>query len=152
MKKNRRLEKSHFHDSLANSNDFDRFTKSEEASPLQDKASLTSSIQLLLYLIPVVGFFPSLWTLYTRQGNREQLTASRLSITLALTWIVGYFFLGTGAETSEFFTLRLLILNGFLTSGYFLASIWLILNALRGRNQRIPGFSRFAERFLGKYL
>lgn len=142
MKKNRRLDKPQFNRSFVDGDDFETFTP---------------SIQLLLYLIPVVGFFPSLWTLYTRQGNREQLTASRLSITLALTWFVGYMSLGTGAlgtgaETSEFFTLRLLILNGFLTSGYFLASIWLISNALRGRNRRIPGFSRFAERFLGKYL
>jgi hypothetical protein len=137
MKKNRRLEKLQFNRSFADSDDFE---------------GSTPSIQLLLYLIPVVGFFPSLWTLYTRQGNREQLIASRLSITLALTWIVGYISLGTGAETSEFFTLRLLILNSFLTSGYFLASIWLVSNALRGRNKKIPGFSRFAERFLGKYL
>jgi hypothetical protein len=41
-------------------------------------------IQLILYLIPIIGFFPSLWTLYRRQGGREQLAISRLSITLAL--------------------------------------------------------------------
>jgi hypothetical protein len=142
MKKNRRLEKSKFNRSFADSDDFEGYTP---------------SIQLLLYLIPVVGFFPSLWTLYTRQGNREQLIASRLSITLVMAWFIGYMSLGTGAlgtgaETSEFFTLRLLILNSFLTSGYFLASIWLVSNALRGRNKKIPGFSHFAERFLGKYL
>jgi hypothetical protein len=149
MKKNRRFKKNQFNNFFSDVSDFDQ---EEALSRRRGEISVTPSIQLLLYLIPVVGFFPSLWTLYTRQGSREQLTASRLSITLALTWMVGYFFLGTGAETSEFFTLRLLILNGFLTSGYFLASIWLILNALRGRNQRIPGFSRFAERFLGKHL
>ncbi|MHC5731510.1 MAG: hypothetical protein ACYTXY_46995, partial [Nostoc sp.] len=75
--------------------------------------------QLLLYLIPIIGFFPSLWTLYRGQGSREQLAVSRLSITLALSWVLGYFLLATGAATSEFLTLRLLILNSFLTSGYF---------------------------------
>lgn len=112
----------------------------------------TSTLQLILYMIPVVGFFPSLWTLYTRQGTREQLMTSRLSITLALAWILGYLMLATGAEqTSDFLTLRLQILNTFLTSGYFLVSVWLILNAVRGKKQRLPGFSRFAERVIRKY-
>jgi hypothetical protein len=112
----------------------------------------TSILQLILYLIPIVGFFPSLWTLYTRQGTREQLMVSRLSITLALTWILGYLMLATGAEqTSDLLTLRLQILNTFLTSGYFVVSVWLILNAVRGKKQRLPGFSRFAERVLRRY-
>jgi uncharacterized membrane protein len=112
----------------------------------------TSVLQLILYLIPIVGFFPSLWTLYTRQGTREQLMVSRLSITLALTWILGYLMLATGAEqTSDLLTLRLQILNTFLTSGYFVVSVWLILNAVRGKKQRLPGFSRFAERVLRRY-
>jgi hypothetical protein len=112
----------------------------------------TPRTQLLVYLIPVIGFFPSLWTLYRRQGSREQLSTSRLSITLAFTWFLGYLLLATGAETSDFFALRLLILNSFLTSGYFLVSIWLIYRLIQGKSKRLPGFSRFAERVLGKYL
>lgn len=114
--------------------------------------SATPKTQLLVYLIPVIGFFPSLWTLYRRQGSREQLSTSRLSITLAFTWFLGYLLLATGAETSDFFALRLLILNSFLTSGYFLVSIWLIYRLIQGKSKRLPGFSRFAERVLGKYL
>lgn len=114
--------------------------------------SATPKTQLLIYLIPVIGVFPSLWTLYRRQGSREQLAASRLSISLAFTWFLGYLLLATGAETSDFFALRLLILNSFLTSGYFLVSIWLIFRLLQGKSHRLPGFSRFAERVLGKYL
>ncbi|MEH2167575.1 MAG: hypothetical protein V7K41_13035, partial [Nostoc sp.] len=45
-------------------------------------------MQLLLHLVPIVGFFPSLWMLYRGQGSREQLAISRLSITLALTWLL----------------------------------------------------------------
>lgn len=108
--------------------------------------------QLLLYLIPVIGFFPSLWTLYRRQGTREQLAVSRLSITLAFTWLLGYLLLTTGATTSEFFALRILILNSFLTSGYFLVSVWLIIRLVQGKSHRLSGFSRFAERVLGRYL
>lgn len=111
-----------------------------------------SLLGMLIYLIPVIGFFPSLWTLYRREGSREQLRTSRLSITLALTWIVGYILLGTGASTSEFFALRLQILNSFVTSGYFVVSAWLIIRTVKGKSQKVPGFSNFAEKVLSKYL
>jgi hypothetical protein len=110
----------------------------------------TSKRLLLLYLIPVIGFFPSLWTLYRHEGSREQLAVCRLSITLGFTWMLGYLLLATGAATSDFFTLRLLILNSFLTSGYFLVSVWLIFRVIQGRSYRLPGFSSFAERILRK--
>jgi len=111
--------------------------------PLKDTD--ISKTQLILYLIPIVGFFPSLWTLYQRQGSREQLTVSRLSITLAFIWMLGYLLLTTGAAT-DFLTLRLLILNSFLTSGYFLVSVWLIFRIIQGKSSRLPGFSNLAER------
>ncbi|MBD2776676.1 hypothetical protein ICL16_32655 [Iningainema sp. BLCCT55] len=107
---------------------------------------------MVFYLIPVIGFFPSLWTLYRRNGCREQMVVSRLSVTLGLTWLLGYFLLMTGATTSNFFTLRLLILNSFLTSGYFLVSIWLIILTVTGKSKRLPGFSQLSEGVLRKYL
>jgi len=109
-----------------------------------------SKTQLILYLIPIIGFFPSLWTLYQRQGSREQVTASRLSITLAFIWMLGYLLLTTGAVT-DFSTLRLLILNSFLTSGYFLVSVWLIFRVIQGKSSRLPGFSNLAGRLWHKY-
>lgn len=109
-----------------------------------------SKTQLILYLIPIIGFFPSLWTLYQRQGSREQVTASRLSITLAFIWMLGYLLLTTGA-VADFSTLRLLILNSFLTSGYFLVSVWLIFRVIQGKYSRLPGFSNLAERLWHKY-
>ncbi|WP_442942008.1 hypothetical protein [Nostoc sp.] len=121
-------------------------------APFPNAPSPMSKTQLLLHLVPIVGFFPSLWTLYRGQGNREQLAISRLSITLALTWLLSYLLLATGAATSDFFPLRLFILNSFLTSGYFLVSIWLILRLMQGKSSRLPGFSSLAERVLGKYL
>jgi uncharacterized membrane protein len=111
-----------------------------------------SLLGMLIYLIPVIGFFPSLWTLYRGEASREQLRTSRLSITLALTWIIGYILLGTGASTSEFLALRLQILNSFVTSGYFVVSAWLIIRTVKGRSQKVPGFSDFAEKVLSKYL
>lgn len=111
-----------------------------------------SPLPLTLCLVPVIGFFPSLWTLYRRQGSREQLNVSRLSITLALTWLLGHLLLETGAATGEFFSLRLLLLNSFLTSGYFLVSSWLIVCTVQGKSNCLPGFSRFANRVTNKYL
>ncbi len=107
-----------------------------------------NKIQLILYLIPAIGFFPSLWTIYRRQGNREQLAVCRLSITLAFTWLLGYALLATGAATSDFLALRLLILNSFCTSGYFLVSIWLIFRIIQGKSHRLPGLSNLAQKLL----
>ncbi|MTJ49108.1 hypothetical protein FJR05_15120 [Dolichospermum sp. UHCC 0259] len=117
---------------------------------LPPKDTDISKTQLVLYLIPIIGFFPSLWTLYQRQGSREQLAISRLSITLAFIWMLGYLLLTTGSAT-DFLTLRLLILNSFLTSGYFLVSIWLIFRVIQGKSSRLPGFSNLAERVWRKY-
>ncbi len=121
-------------------------------------------LQLFFYLLPVVGFFPSLWTLYcqgkssvesfdpdSRQASREQLAVSRLSVTLAGSWLLGYLLLSVGAETSEFLTLRLLVLNSFLTSGYFLVSLWLMVRLWQRQPVRLAGFSRLAQ-MLSKYL
>lgn len=118
-------------------------------------------LELFIYLIPIIGFFPSLWTLY-RHGNHkqpsdslpyqsQQVNTSRLSVTLAGCWLLGYILLGFGAETSEFLALRLLVLNTLLTSGYFLVSILLIIRLASGKSARLPGFSDLAER-VGKHL
>jgi hypothetical protein len=104
----------------------------------------TPGRRLLLYLIPIIGFFLSLWT-YHRQGSREQLAVSRLSIALVLIWLLGYLLLAAGALTSEFLTLRLLILNSFLTSSYFLVRIWLIVRVAKGKSKPLPVASRFAS-------
>ncbi|PPS39991.1 hypothetical protein B1A85_21475 [Chroococcidiopsis sp. TS-821] len=129
-------------------------TSSQRQQPTQDAQFSTPPNRLLLlfYLIPVVGFFPSLWTLYRRQGSREQFALSRLSITLAGTWLLGYLLMSFGAETSDFLALRLLILNSFLTSGYFLVSLWLMFLLIQGKAVRLPGFSQWAERILSKHL
>lgn len=119
-------------------------------------------LTLFIYLLPIIGFFPSLWTLY-RHGNQkhpsdsllpsqsQQLTTSRLSVTLAGCWLLGYILLGFGAETSEFLALRLLVLNTLLTSGYFLVSILLMIRLTSGKSARLPGFSGLA-RVIGKHL
>lgn len=111
-------------------------------------------LQLFVYLVPVFGFFPALWTLYRRQGTREQQAVSRLSITLAFSWLLGYLLLaaGAGAQTSEFWTLRLLFMNSLLTSGYFLVSIGLMVRVWQRKQPRLPWMTRIAEKSLRKHL
>jgi len=106
----------------------------------------TNRLSLFVYLIPIIGFFPALWTLYRRQCSKEEKAVCRLAVTLAGTWLLGYLLMGVGAETSEFLALRLLILNSFLTSGYFLVSLWLMFLIVKGKPARLPGFSQWAQR------
>ena len=108
-------------------------------------------LQLYFYLIPVVGFFPALWTLYRRHGSREQQAVSRQAVTLALAWLAGYVLLEAGAEASEF-SLRLLFMDSLLTSGYFLVSIWLMVRLSQRKHLRLPGIGRFAERVVKRHL
>ena len=156
---------------------FEQTTETLENSDLKH-------LYLFFYLIPIVGFFPSLWTLYRGArglglGTRGQgditsilssssspspqplasspsqshsLAVSRLSVTLAFAWLLSYLLLNIGAETSEFLTLRLLVLNSFLTSSYFLVSIWLMVRLAMGKSVRLPGFTTLAERVIGKHL
>jgi hypothetical protein len=122
----------------------------KELDPLEN--SDLQRLQLFIYLIPVIGFFPALWTLYRRQGTREQQVVSRLSVTLAFAWLLGYILLASGAELSEFWTLRLLFMNSLLTSGYFLVSLGLMVRLWQRKLPRLPGISRVAERTVRKHL
>ena len=63
----------------------------KELDPLEN--SDLNRLQLFIYLVPVVGFFPALWTLYRRHGTREQQAVSRLSVTLAFGWLFAYILL-----------------------------------------------------------
>lgn len=117
-------------------------------------------LQILIYLIPVLGFFPALWTLYRQAGNlslaspseRSRQNASRLVVTLAMGWLVGSVLLGAGAQVgartqaADLLTLPLLITSSLLTSGYFLVNIWLMVRVWRGQSIRLPGISRLSDR------
>lgn len=128
----------------------DTLSDMKEVDPLEN--SDLQRLQLFIYLIPVLGFFPAIWTLYRRQGTREQQAVSRLSVTLAFGWLLGYILLSTGAQTSEFLTLRLLFLNTLLTSGYFLVNIGLMARVWKRKSVRLPGISRVAEGIVRKHL
>lgn len=124
----------------------------KEPDPLENQD--LQRLQLFIYLVPVFGFFPALWTLYRRQGTREQQAVSRLSVTLAFGWLLGFVLLSAGAGTqpSEFWTLRLLFTNTLLTSGYFLVSLGLMVRVWQRKQPRLPGISRMAEDITRKHL
>ncbi|NEQ29726.1 MAG: hypothetical protein F6K04_01795 [Leptolyngbya sp. SIO4C5] len=103
-------------------------------------------LKLSLYLIPVFGFFPALWTLILQQGDRQAQSVSKLSVVLALSWLSAYLLLGAGAAVSETGTLRLLVTSSFIGSGYFLVNLWLILRLWRGKSVKLPGLSQLSDR------
>ncbi len=122
----------------------------KELDPLEN--SDLKRLQLFIYFVPVLGFFPALWTLYRRHGSREQQAVSRLSVTLAFSWLLGYILLSAGVQVSEFWTLRLLFMNTLLTSGYFLVCVGLMVRLWQRKSPRLPGISRVAEGTVRKHL
>lgn len=109
-------------------------------------------LQLFINLVPVIGFFPSLWTLYRRQGSREQQEVSRQSVTLALAWVIAYSLLSSSWDTPQLWTFRLLLINGLLTSGYFGVSIWMMFRVRQGKSPRLPGIRSISEGIVRKHL
>lgn len=104
-------------------------------------------LTLFLYLIPVIGFLPAVWTLYRRLGDRHQQSVSRLSVTLAMGWLLSYLMVNLGATTtSPSVALPLLVVSSLLTSGYFLINIGLMIQLLRRKRLWVPGISRWSDR------
>lgn len=103
-------------------------------------------LNLYLYVIPVIGFFPALWTLYRRQGSRQEIAASRLAVSLALTWLLATLLLETGGNFSEFLKLPSLIISSVLTSTYFLVSLALMIRIWKRQPLWLPWFSRLGDR------
>lgn len=115
----------------------------EEAFDNQDLKRL----QLLIYLVPVFGLVPALWRLSQRKCDRQHRTVSRLSVTLALSWLLAYLLLNTSASVSSEagWQVSLLLLNGLVTSSYFLTSLWLMVQVWQKQPPHLPGFSRIAK-------
>ncbi len=103
-------------------------------------------LKMFLCLVPVVGFFPAMWTLYRDRSSRQEKAVSRLAVTLALGWILGYFLLNTGAQAAGSMSLQLLVMSSLLTSGYFLTNIWLMVRLWRRKSVWLPGISRLGDR------
>ena len=94
-------------------------------------------LQLWIYLLPIVGVIPAIWTLYRAKSDpplsseeymtnattslRQQQKISRLSINLILIWLSSYsLFSWSVGNASEIVSFRLLYANAMITTGYFL--------------------------------
>ncbi|WP_008311817.1 hypothetical protein [Leptolyngbya sp. PCC 6406] len=115
-------------------------------SPKSDPESTLETLKLVIYLVPIFGFFPSLWSLYFRQGSRRERQVSRTAVVLALAWLSTYVLTGAGATLSDVAATRLLITGLLTTTGYFVASLWLMVRLLQGNTPRLPGISRLGDR------
>lgn len=119
-----------------------------QPQPTGDRDGFTR-LETFLYLTPVMGTIPALWALYRRQGDQRQLAACRLSVVLATIWLSTYLSLNVGADLAGDTTslaLRMLFVNGLATSGYFIASLWLMMLLWQKKSVRLPGFSALAQR------
>jgi hypothetical protein len=105
-------------------------------------------IETFLYLTPVIGVLPSMWAIYRRQRNKRQLAVCRLSILLGFAWLSIYLSCNVGADLSSASSVgfRLLFLSSLASSGYFMASLWLMMLLWQKKSVRLPGFSVLAER------
>lgn len=123
------------------------FDPSQQATRHRDRDAL-AKLETFLYLTPVIGLLPSMWAIYRRQKDKRDLAVCRLSIFLAFTWLTVYLTLNVGADLSGASTvgLRLLFLNSLVTSGYFIASVWLMMLLWQKKSLKLPGFSILAER------
>lgn len=106
-----------------------------------------SLVELTLYLIPILGAIPAGWTLYHQKGNPQQQSVSRLSVMLALSWLIAYSLLGIGSNftTSTIWSVRLLYLDGLITSGYFISCLVLMIRLWRRKTPKLPGISTLAN-------
>lgn len=105
-------------------------------------------LKLWIYLLPVVGVIPAMWTLSRTksiksntnnsdnsenlqyQDNtllRQQQKVSRLAVNLILIWLSSYALFSLGAaNVSGMMSLRLLYSNAIMTTGYFVTCTWLM--------------------------
>ena len=102
---------------------------------LLQQQKIERHLSLWIYLLPVIGIIPSMWTLYRPQKNnqltsdedREQNKACHLSLKLAIVWLFSYSSLSlSAAGASEIMSFRLLYANAILTTAYFLSCIILL--------------------------
>ena len=98
-------------------------------------------IKLFIYLVPVIGLIPALWTLSRGESSTSAKRVSRISVNLAIAWLLAYTLLWLGANQSpELLSFRLLYLNSLLTSGYFIACFLMMFTVWRGK---LPSFPQF---------
>lgn len=96
--------------------------------------------------------FPAIWTLYRGLEDPQQRAASRLTVTLAFSWLLGHILLGLGSQTAESVELPLLLTSSLLTTSYFIICLGLMIRVWRCQPLWLPGLSRVSEEMLKSHL
>ena len=111
-------------------------------------------LRLYLYFVPVLGFFPALWQLYRRQGDRHEQQASRLAVILMFGWLLTYLGLAWGGhQLSGTTAFRVMFLNSLWTSGYFLSCFYLMVRVWqKAQKPTLPAIDRLANDLERKYF
>jgi hypothetical protein len=116
------------------------------AAPETDPEVKLETLKLVIYLVPIFGFFPALWSLYMRSGGRREQQVSRTAVVLAMAWVMTYVLTGAGAQLADAASARLLITGLLATTGYFVTNLWLMVRLLQGHTPRLPGVNRLSDR------
>lgn len=113
-------------------------------------------LRLFFYLIPVVGAIPALVCLYRQSSSspplahqrtqRQALQVSRESVRLTGAWLLSMALCNVGGQLGESSQLTVLLLSSVLTSGYFLANVWLMVQLGRGKRPELPRLNTLGER------
>lgn len=115
-------------------------------SQSSDPETRLETLKLVIYLVPIFGFFPSLWSLYFKQGSKRESGVSKTAVTLALAWLSVYLLTISGSQGSDIASTRLLVTSLLATTGYFITNLWLMLRLLQGGSVRLPGISKIGDR------
>lgn len=105
---------------------------------------------LFIYLVPIFGVVPAIWTLNRRDSDRKQREVSRVAILVGLAWLLGTLCLTSGVaiantEHAQGMGISLLLFNSLLTSGYFLNNFWLMIRVWRRQSLDLPGLKRISK-------
>lgn len=103
-------------------------------------------LKMFLYLVPVLGFFPAIWTLYRGQGTHDERSLGRLVVTLSLGWILSVLLLNTGAQAVHSAAIPLLLASALLSSGYFVVNLWLMVRLWQRKRLKLPIVSQVSDR------
>lgn len=105
-------------------------------------------LKLMIYLVPVFGVVPAVYSLWQGHSSRQEQAISRLVVTLALAWVMAYGLLISGSHLAPGLSLRFLVSNTLVTTGYTLANLVLMVRLLQGKSVKVPGFSPLSRRLL----
>ena len=113
-------------------------------------------LRLFLYLIPLVGVVPAGVTLYLQRNRpkpsaeqrdqRQDLQVSRQAVSLAMVWFLALVLVNFGGQLGETPQIGVMLFNSVLTSGYFVANCWLMMQLGRGKRPELPGLDALGNR------